>query len=131
MHSRLRAILTERSLVFLFSLTIATGLWYFVKDGARQVTVPGRPGAVVYVQVILEGVPDGLQAAAEPAEIAVEEEGPRGVIGTIKAGDVRVAVDATALGPGTHRASLRVTTPAQVRVVAVRPSEVVVRVRRM
>jgi hypothetical protein len=35
MRSRLRAILTERSFLFLLSLAIATALWFFVRDATR------------------------------------------------------------------------------------------------
>lgn len=35
MRSRLRAILTKPSFLFLLSLAIATALWFFVRDATR------------------------------------------------------------------------------------------------
>lgn len=85
----LRGTFSERSLLLLLSLIIATALWYFVRDVTR-VTVPARPGTVV------KTVPVVPTVTGKPAEgfalegfdvdpTAVALVGPPGVMNDITA----------------------------------------------
>jgi len=47
MRSRLSTITGERWFLFLLSLAIATAMWFSVREGTRQVVLPGRPGTVL------------------------------------------------------------------------------------
>lgn len=218
---RLSAIAGERWLLFLLSLAIATGLWFSVREGPRQVVFPGGPGAslrTVAIVPTLEGVPaggfvvravevrppvvtltgpmevlqktdtvattevniqnartdvtrivglrlppgirsvgtvtvtvhigpatlrfiretpvkvqrlpDGLRAMAEPEAVAVEIEGSP-LSASLRLADLQAVVDGAALAPGTYRRRPEVRLPAGVRLVEVRPPEIVVTVRRL
>ncbi len=222
MRGRLSTIAGERWLLFLLSLAIATGLWFSVKEGTRQVIFSGRPGAAlrtvpvvpalvgapadgfavrgvdvrpplvmlagpmavlekidtvstaevniggaraditrtvelrlppgvrsigavtVSVRIVtatlrfiretpveLQRLPDGLRAEAAPAVVTVEVEGPAALTGALRPADLRAVVDGAALAPGTYRIRPQVQVPSGVRVVALRPREIVVTVRRL
>lgn len=82
-------------------------------------------------RVVLQGLPDGLQATADPAEVAVEVEGPPALIGSLRPADLMVVVEAAQLTAGRHQARPQVQPPAGVRVVALQPPVVAVTVRRL
>jgi len=81
--------------------------------------------------VELQRLPDGLRAEAAPAAVAVEIEGPPTLAGALRPADLRAVVDGAALAPGTYRIRPQVEVPSGVRVVALRPPEIVVTVRRL
>ncbi|MDR7491921.1 MAG: CdaR family protein [Armatimonadota bacterium] len=81
----LRRQLGERTLIFLLAFLIATVLWLFVRESARQVTIPGRPGSgvkTVPVVPTVAGAPaEGFAVRAiEVTPSTVTIAGPAGVV---------------------------------------------------
>jgi YbbR domain-containing protein len=61
------------------------------------------------VEVI--GLGSGLEATITPGTVNVSVLASRSVLGTMKASDIKVRVDVTGLGPGTHELTPDVTVP--------------------
>ncbi len=101
--------------------------------GAVTVSVRIGPAltrwTVPAVRVVLLDVSEGLRAEVSPAVLAVEVVGPPGVAGAVRPADMQAEVSAAGLGVGDHRVRPRVLAPPGVRVVALRPAEVIITVR--
>jgi YbbR domain-containing protein len=119
-----------------FTRTVELRLPPGVRSIGGPVTVNVRigPATLRFIRetpVELQRLPDGLRAEAAPAAVAVEIEGPPTLAGALRPAELRAVVDGAALAPGTYRIRPQVQVPSGVRVVALRPPEIVVTVRRL
>lgn len=84
---------------------------------------------VVAVAPTVTGLSSKLSAATFPGTVQVTVAGPMPVLNTLKAQDVRVELDATGLGAGTHVLSPVAKVPEALDIVSVTPDEVTVIVK--
>ena len=85
---------------------------------------------IVTVAPTITGLASKLVATCDPQRVEVTVAGPMPVLSTLKGEDVRVELNASGLGVGSHTLSPTVVVPDPLRVVAVNPSEVTVVLRR-
>lgn len=78
---------------------------------------------------VLQGLGRGLEGAFSPDTVGVILSGPLSDLEALEAGDVRVVVDVSDYGPGTHFVPLAVEKPESLDVQAIIPDhlEVVIR----
>ena len=76
-------------------------------------------------RLTIEGLRPGLFAASSPESVSLILKGPLPTLEKIQPDDLRVAVDVTGLGPGTHQLTpLVVTLPENVLVQSIVPDSV-------
>ncbi len=78
------------------------------------------------VPVRIVGVPAGTTARVLPERVEVQIEGPQDVLQHLSPAAVTVQVDATGQKPGQHRVTLRALLPPGVRLLGIRPADVIV-----
>jgi YbbR domain-containing protein len=72
----------------------------------------------------------GLVVDIEPALVQVQVQGPVTLVNRLRAADFSARLDGTSLEEGRRRAQVRVQAPAQVEVLSIVPSAVIITVRR-
>jgi YbbR domain-containing protein len=87
---------------------------------------PLRTTEVLPIGVAVQGVPSGLQAQLDPANIEVTIGGLVPALSALKPGDVSAVVDASGLAPGPHTVPVRLNAPGSVSLDATRPDRVTV-----
>lgn len=90
---------------------------------------PVLGGQTVQLTPVLQGLGRGLEGAFSPDTVGVILSGPLSDLEALEAGDVRVVVDVSDYGPGTHFVPLAVEKPESLDVQAIIPDhlEVVIR----
>ncbi len=78
------------------------------------------------VPVRIVGVPAGTTARVLPERVEVQIEGPQDLLQHLSPTAVTVQVDATGQKPGQHRVTLRALLPPGVRLLGIRPADVIV-----
>ncbi len=78
------------------------------------------------VPVRVIGVPRGIVARVVPQRVEVQIEGPQDVLQRLTPGAVTVEVQAAGQAPGEHRLALRAVLPPGVRLLVIRPADVLV-----
>ena len=90
---------------------------------------PVLSGQTVQLTPVVQGLGRGLEASFSPDTVEVILSGPLSELEALQAGDVRVILDLSDYGPGTHFVPLTVERPESLEVQAVLPdqAEVVVK----
>lgn len=123
--------LSERARLFLLSLFIAIGAWWYVGTFAQ----PSAPQAstaslnLSNVEVTFSGVPNGWAVTSTPLAVDIELRWPASGLSSVRPGDVRAIADVSLLGLGTHEISLRIQVPPGATSVKASPPTVAVTVR--
>jgi YbbR domain-containing protein len=103
-----------------------------IADSSRRATVTvhiGRPllSTVLHaVPVRVIGVPARTVARAVPARVEVQIEAPEDILQRLSPSAVRVEAQAAGQKPGQHVVALRVVLPPGVRLLSIRPGDVLV-----
>ena len=124
MRAWLAATFSERARLLLLSLAIAVTMWYYVGSTSAP---PDRSAAASLhlrdVEVTITGLAEGWTAAAQPHAVDLEMRGPAAIF-TLRAAQVRVIADVSALPPGSHQVTLRIQTPRDVTTAKATPPAV-------
>jgi YbbR domain-containing protein len=123
--------LSERARLFLLSLLIAIGAWWYVGTFA-QPSSPQMATASLNlnnVEVTFSGVPNGWRATSTPPAVDIELRWPASGLLSVRPGDVRAIAEVSSLGTGTHEVSLRIQVPPGVTTVQASPPTVAVTLR--
>lgn len=97
---------------------------------AVQIAPAMAARVVAQVRVRVENTPNGLGVRVDPAVVDVQVEGPVAIVSRLRSTDLVARVDGTDFSEGRRRAALQVEVPAQVRVLSIRPSTVLVVIRK-
>ncbi len=93
--------------------------------------VPAIAATVVrQVRIRVENTPNGLVVRVDPAMVDVQIEGPVAIVSRLRSSDLLARIDGTDFSEGRRRAALQVDVPPQVRVLSIRPSTILVVVRK-
>ncbi len=90
---------------------------------------PVLSGQTVQLTPVVQGLGRGLEASFSPDTVEVILSGPLSELEALQAGDVRVILDLSDYGPGTHFVPLTVERPESLEVQAVLPDQVEVVVK--
>lgn len=98
-------------------------------EGVRSVQAlieisPVLGGQTVQLTPVLQGLGRGLEATFSPDTVEVILSGPLSELEALGAEDVRVLVDLSNYGPGTHFVPLTVEKPESLQVQAILPDQV-------
>jgi YbbR domain-containing protein len=74
-----------------------------------------------HVDVVVRGVPTGLRAKLVPPRVDLTVTGPQRVLATYQLEDGSVYVDASTLGPGSHRVTPQAELPQSLEVTRREP----------
>lgn len=112
----------------LFSVLLATGLWYAVNVAGRDAEI------TVSVPVRFHGIGENLGIISPPIhDVKIWIAGPRGVLQTVADAKLELDYDLTGIGPGiaefaVDRRDLRL--PEKARLVRVWPARFAIRLQR-
>jgi YbbR domain-containing protein len=84
---------------------------------------PVLGGQTLQLTPVLQGLGAGLEATLSPDTVEVILSGPLSELEALEAGDVRVLVDVSNYGPGTHFVPLTVERPESLEVQAILPDQ--------
>ena len=90
---------------------------------------PVLSGQTVQLTPVVQGLGRGLEASFSPDTVEVILSGPLSELEALQPGDVRVILDLSDYGPGTHFVPLTVERPESLEVQAVLPDQVEVVVK--
>jgi len=90
---------------------------------------PVLSGQTVQLTPVVQGLGRGLEASFSPGTVEVILSGPLSELEALQAGDVRVTLDLSDYGPGTHFVPLTVERPESLEVQAVLPDQIEVVVK--
>jgi YbbR domain-containing protein len=93
-----------------------------IRERGTVQTLPGQP-------VIVEGLAPGLEAAVEPAAIAVDVFAAEDTLAMLETGDVVLRVSAAGKGPGAYTIPPEVTVPPEVQWIRTSPETVTLVIR--
>jgi YbbR domain-containing protein len=90
---------------------------------------PVLGGQTIQLTPVVQGLGRGVEAAFSPDTVEVILSGPLSELEALEAGDVRVVLDLSDYGPGTHFVPLRVVRPSSLVVQAILPDQLEVVIR--
>ncbi len=90
---------------------------------------PVLGGQTVQLTPVVQGLGRGLEADFSPDTVEVILSGPLSELEALEAGDVRVVLDLSDYGPGTHFVPLMVVRPSSLVVQAILPDQLEVVIR--
>jgi YbbR domain-containing protein len=114
----------ERNLYRVLSLAVAVALWYMVAADRNP-----QAERAVAVELGGRGLPAGLVMVSAPPRVEVRVRGPRSAVAELNAEAVEAYVElGQVTEPGEYRLPVRVRLPQGLRLVGLRPEEVLISV---
>ena len=116
----------------LFSLVLATVIWFTVRPVSREPAKPGNPLAVLVPRtftnlpvVVMSSAADVRAFKVKPDAVRVTVSGRREIVDALVEQDIRVRVDLTGIESARGlQARVTVAVPPGVTFIAARPAEV-------
>jgi len=116
----------------LFSLALATVIWFTVRPVSREPAKPGNPLAVLVPRtftnlpvVVMSSAADVRAFKVKPDAVRVTVSGRREIVDALVEQDIRVRVDLTGIESARGlQARVTVAVPPGVTFIAARPAEV-------